>query len=221
MKNVARRYHTSPVRVLKREADGARTIEGYAAVFYNADQKGTEYALWSDMVERIMPGAFDRALREKDDARGLFNHDANFLLGRVSSNTLRLSVDGVGLKYEIDLPDTQAARDVATAIERGDLTGSSFAFIPTKVTWIEEKQGDSYREIRQIEDVELFDVGPVTYPAYEATTTGVRNESGGVPASRLDDDHVAELRAERDAWRRENGGDAVAVRARLVQLDLV
>lgn len=190
---------TAPVRVETRE-DGKRVIIGYGAVFYNADDPGTEYAMWSDLVERVAPTAFDRALREKDDARGLFNHDPDNLLGRVSAGTMRLSVDSKGLRYEIDAPDTQTGRDVVSMIERGDLTGSSFAFIPKRVIWIEEET----RSIRVIEDVELFDTGPVTYPAYEATTTGLRSAD------------CEAVRQERDEWRKERvrAAMAVAVKAR-------
>jgi phage head maturation protease len=63
-------------------------------------------------------------------------------------------------------------RDVVTSIDRGDLTGSSFAFLIRKQTWLEGGNED----IRQVDDVELVDVGPVTYPAYEGTSTGLRSE---------------------------------------------
>ena len=55
--------------------------------------------------------------------RALFNHERGALLGRTCSGTLRLSEDGTGLRYEIDLPDTTVGRDVAALLERGDLTG--------------------------------------------------------------------------------------------------
>jgi HK97 family phage prohead protease len=153
--------------------NGASLIAGYSAVFFTG-QRGTEYQLAEDIVERIRPGAFDRAIVERHDARGLFNHDPDNLLGRVSSGTCRLSVDAIGMKYEIavDLNDPDHQRVVAK-IRRGDLTGSSFAFQPIKVTW-EEKDGQS---IRWLDDIQLFDVGPVTYPAYGASSTGLRDEA--------------------------------------------
>lgn len=203
---------SAPVKVRSR-ADGGKTIEGYGAVFYSGSDAGTEYELanWGGyrILERIMPGAFDRAIREKDDARGLFNHNPSFLLGRVSAGTMRLSVDERGLKYEIDVPDTQMGRDTVISIERGDLSGSSFAFTPRRTVWIEEQD----RDIRQIEDLELFDTGPVTYPAYEATTTGVRSAD------------LAPLKTEWEGWRQHRSielftADAVAVRARMVELGL-
>lgn len=192
------------VHVTKREGK-APVIEGYAAVFYSLADPGSEYQLWDDFYERIMPGAFNRALQEKHDARGLYNHNRDHLLGRISAGTLRLSVDSKGLKYEIDAPDTQVGRDVVTSLERGDLDGSSFAFIPKRTLWIEE--GDKL--IRQIEDLDLFDVGPVTYPAYESTTSNVRS------AER------SELMKELQEWRksRPNDADIVGMKLRQISLD--
>lgn len=193
------------VRVSKRE-NGASVIEGYAAVFYREGDPGTEFALWDDLIERIMPGAFDRAIREGDDVRGLFNHSPSEVLGRSVAKTLRLSVDQIGLRYEIDLPDTQRARDVAVSIERGDISGSSFAFASERIVWVQEEK----RMIRQVESVRLFDVGPVTYPAYEGTSTGVRSSD------------VEVIRREANAFRAERSreADAVALRMREIELGL-
>jgi uncharacterized protein len=155
---------------IETRGDGQKVVSGYAAVFYRAGDAGTEYQLWDNLYERIDTGAFSRAISERQDVRGLFNHDPDHLLGRTASNTLRLSVDERGLRYEIDLPDTQAGRDVAVSLSRGDLTGSSFSFIPRAVSWAD----DNGREIRTIDDVDLFDVGPVTFPAYQATSAGMR-----------------------------------------------
>jgi HK97 family phage prohead protease len=157
---------------MKVRGDGARTIAGYAAVYYDAGDPGTEYMLTLTLVERLMPGCFDRALRESHDCRGLFNHDPNWLLGRTASGTCRLSTDRKGLRYEIDLPKTTQGADVAEMIRRGDLTGSSFAFAVTKQSFIYKK--DSDWNIRQIEDVDLMDVSPVTFPAYQSATTGLQ-----------------------------------------------
>ena len=100
------------VRATKRE-DGKPIIAGYGAVFYDGTPE-TEYKLWDDMVERIMPGAFDRAISEKHDVRGLFNHDPNHVLGRTKSGTMKLSVDSKGLADEIETGATTigAALDV-------------------------------------------------------------------------------------------------------------
>lgn len=152
-----------------READGKRTIAGTAAVFWNGSPE-SQYELWpGGPVERIMPGTFARAIQE-DDVRALVNHDPNLLLGRKSAGTLRLMETSTGLQYEIDVPDTQVGRDTATSLIRKDMSGSSFSFEITDETW--EKAGGL--RIRNVKGVRLYDVGPVTFPAYTSTTAGVR-----------------------------------------------
>jgi HK97 family phage prohead protease len=151
--------------------DDDKKIVGYASVFYDGTE-GTEYALWEDMKERIMPGTFDDALSNPDDVRGLFNHDPNQILGRTAAGTLTLSVDTKGLFYEIEPGDTTTARDVIESIRRGDVDGSSFAF---RVLDEELKKEDG-KYVREITRVGLYDVGPVTYPAYAAATSGYRKE---------------------------------------------
>jgi HK97 family phage prohead protease len=176
-----------PVKVEQRVGTEPPYLVGYAAPFYQRGNAGTEYQLYDDLVERIMPGCFDRALKE-DDCRALFNHNVDFILGRASAGTMKLSVDKVGLRYEVQMPDTQTARDVMESIRRGDVTGSSFSFIPHEQKgMVHFKEGDRY--VRELHSVRLFDVGPVTFPAYSGSTTGVRA---------LDD--PAEARKELEAW---------------------
>jgi len=162
-----------PVRLEKRADGQLPLITGYGAVFYRDGEPGTEYWLWDSFVERIAPGAFSRAINE-DDVRALKNHDVNLLLGRTSAKTMRLSVDNIGLKYEIDPPDTQAGRDTVAEIQRGDLTGSSFSFSILEESWRKETNDSGTINIRTLNDVQVYDVGPVTFPAYSGTTTGVR-----------------------------------------------
>lgn len=155
---------------VEQRADGTKFIAGYASVFYRAGEAGTEFKLWDNLVERVMPGTFDDAIQQAQDVRGLFNHDPNCILGRTKAGTCRLSVDARGLRYEIDPPKTQLCADLMESISRGDVTGSSFSFRVVDQAWITEGE----QEIREIRKVELFDVGPVTFPAYEATEAGLR-----------------------------------------------
>ncbi len=154
---------------LEKRSDSSTAIVGLAAVYYDGTLE-TEYELWKGTVERIMPGAFDVAIKQ-NDTRGLFNHDPNNLLGRQSAGTLKLASVDRGLQYEIDAADTTVSRDVQEHVRRNDLQGSSFSFRITDERWHED--GDT--EVREILAVELFDVGPVTFPAYDSTTTGLRS----------------------------------------------
>lgn len=148
-----------------RAADGQPTkIVGYAAVFNSLSEELYGFR------EMVMPGAFDRALKERHDVRALVNHDENQILGRTKAGTLTLSVDAKGLKAEIEPPDTQAARDAVTSVKRGDLDGMSFAFRTLTDAW-RTQDGE---QIRELLDLELVDVSVVAFPAYPATTVSAR-----------------------------------------------
>ena len=147
------------------DEDGATKIVGYGAVFNTLSEP-----MWG-FREMIAPGAFDSVL--EDDVRALFNHDKNFVLGR-NGKTLRLSVDSHGLKYEIDAPKTQTVRDlVIEPMLRGDITQSSFAFSVDEESWDEDDDGVVIRTIKKVK--KLYDVSPVTYPAYSAADSTVRS----------------------------------------------
>ena len=141
-------------------------ITGYAAKFgkWSLDLGGFK--------EKIRKGAFDEAL-EKSDVRALKNHDPNLLLGRTSSGTLELKTNSVGLRMEIDPPDTNTGRDIIEEIRRKDITGCSFSFTTLEDDWKYPEDGSVERTIIKIG--ELFDVGPVTYPAYPDTSVAVRS----------------------------------------------
>lgn len=166
-----KRYNPTKCGIETR-ADGKPVIVGYGAVFHRADDPGTQYELWRDTIERVSTKAFDQAMKRQDDTRALFNHDMNHILGRTTAGTMRLSVDSTGLRYEIDPPDTETGRSVVESIKRGDVSGSSFSFSVDKESW-ESRDG---KQIRTLESVTLFDVGPVTFPAYESASTAVRSE---------------------------------------------
>jgi hypothetical protein len=123
----------------------------------------------------VKPGAFTRALKERQDVRCLFNHEPDNLLGRTAAGTLALEQDKVGLAYTCELPDTQMGRDVGTLVQRGDISGCSFGFSVTKQTTREEKKDGVTLYTREIEEVDLFDASPVTYPAYEGTDVKARS----------------------------------------------
>lgn len=161
---------------LKLRADGDNEpgkVSGYAAVF---NSESEDMGWWTEVREIIAPGAFDDA--DMSDVRALFNHDSNMLLARTSSGTLQLSIDKTGLKYEFKLPDTTVGRDLREMLRRGDVSQSSFGFTVKKQSWSEEKdeRGEVIRMVRTIEKIDrLFDVSPVTYPAYPDTQVALRS----------------------------------------------
>jgi uncharacterized protein len=140
-------------------------ITGHAAMFEKLSEPMFGFR------EKIAAGAFASSIK-KDDVRALFNHDANYVLGRNKAKTLRLKEDEEGLYIEIDPPDTTWARDLQESIKRGDISQMSFGFQVVADEWEYNKGKDS---IRTLKEVRLFDVSPVTFPAYPQTTVKVRD----------------------------------------------
>ena len=157
-----RNFNLSELRAITDEK-GLRKITGYAAVFNSPADIG-----W--FREKIEPGAFGASIGQ-DDIRALWNHDSNFVLGRNKSGSLMLVEDLHGLKIEIDPPDTQWARDLMVSMERGDVSQMSFGFQTLTDKW-EMVDG---KDVRTLVKVRLFDVSPVTYPAYPDTEVGLRS----------------------------------------------
>lgn len=153
--------------VIETRAEGKKTLRGHAAVFNQLSED------LGGFREQIQPGAFADAI-EKDDVRALFNHDINYVLGRNVSKTLRLKEDARGLAIEIDLPDTQMARDLAVSIERGDVSQMSFGF-SVRPGGQDFAKDDSGQMIRTLKRVRLYDVSPVTFPAYPQTDVAMRD----------------------------------------------
>jgi len=141
-----------------------RTIVGHSAVF-------NKESTFMGFTEKIVRGAFTDALKNSD-ARALFNHNPDHVLGRESAGTLRLRQDENGLLSEIDLPDTQAGRDVAKLIARGDVREQSFGFIVDEDRWEDLRTKNPKRIIVNIR--ELRDVGPVTFAAYPNTDVALK-----------------------------------------------
>lgn len=162
-----RRYFKTDIKIERRK-DGSAVVEGHAAVFNSRSEN------LGGFTEIIHDGAFDDVLG--DDVRALFNHDSNLILGR-TPNTLNVSVDSRGLVFKYESPDTTYARDLLVSLERGDISQSSFGFNIAAVDgseWIEDEEtGAVTRHIKKVS--RLFDVSPVTFPAYAQTDVALRS----------------------------------------------
>ena len=178
-----------PIELRVAKDGDTRKIVGHAAVF---DQWSEDLGGFREMVK---PGAFKKTLKEAD-VRALFNHDANYVLGRNKAGTLSLDEDDTGLAVDITPPDTQWARDLMTSMDRGDINQMSFGFRVVKDAWNEEDKKDITRELLE---VELFDVSPVTYPAYPQTSVSVRDHVRSLQGEPVNDDHSSEADEPGDA----------------------
>ncbi len=170
----ARRYGQRSFTLTEvRVADGEKApiIEGYAAVF-NSETVIRDWL--GDFRESIAPGAFTKTLHEAD-IRALFNHNPDWVLGRNKAGTLDLREDDHGLAVTIQLPATSYAADLAESMKRGDINQMSFGFETIKDRWTFTKNPDELDE-RVLLELRLYDVAPVTYPAYTQTEAFIRSQ---------------------------------------------
>lgn len=192
-------------------ADGeTKRIGGLAAVFGRMANIGNWF------VERIEPGFFDEC--DMGATACLFNHDQNLVLGRVKSGTLELKTTADGLDYTANPPATRA--DVVELIERGDVHQSSFAFKVKKARWEQLTPDDlrghfTDREIEQLtyggkidlrileKADRLYDVSPVTFPAYKDATVGARSlsELEDIRAARSEAPAPEQEQTQTTGWR--------------------
>lgn len=148
---------------VRQEGDNS-VVVGYGSVFNSLSNN------LGGFREKINSRAFEGRL--EDDVRFLFNHDPNFVLSRTTNDTLRLSVDEKGLRYEAVLPNTTAARDLMELMNNGTINQSSFAFVVEDDSW-EQTDNGTVRTINKVS--RLYDVSAVTYPAYEDATVALRS----------------------------------------------
>ena len=220
MRNPERRM--SAVPKIERRTIGDRSnqpvIFGHASVFnqWTTLYEG-QYYTWREMVR---PGAYSNAIATKQDVKGLFNHDPNFVMGSTDSGTVLLREDSVGLYDEIYPSDqSQTIRDlVLIPLEREDIKGQSIGFYicDDGTSTVENKadgsrvvttcgdittfryEGDMIVEEREIIAADLCDVSVVTYPQFTQTDVALRSRALGADlesrVKQFDRPHVSRSR---------------------------
>jgi HK97 family phage prohead protease len=184
--NIERRFVGATVEVRAKDEGGYRML-GHAAVFGDLSEN------LGGFRERIERGAFHKVLAASPDVRALFNHDPNLVLARTHAGTLSLDEDPKGLAYDADVASTSYASDLRVLLERGDVSQSSFAFRVADDSWTEDPEtGGLIRTIHEY--AALYDVSPVTYPAYPTTDAGLRD------LNQLDGEGLRDL-----AWKIHRG----------------
>lgn len=168
-----------------RERDGKRYLEGYFAVF------NREYRVCEHWTETIAPGAFTRFLASGQDAKCLWNHNHDIVLGSTGAGTATLREDSVGLWGSVEINEKdQDALNAHTRVERGDVDGCSIGFdiAAMEEHWV----GDEYRTVI-LEVYPLYEFSPCTFPAYTDTSIHARAR----------DDLETARKRQTEAWRQE------------------
>lgn len=162
-----RAYMTTQFETREQPESGELVLSGYFIKF------GVETELWPGYFEKVERAGVEAAIKDAD-IRALFNHDDSLVLGRTGNGTVTLSVDEVGLYGDIIInPDDPQAMGAYARVQRGDVTGCSFGFMPLKIDYQTREDG-SHLDI--IQELELFEVSPCTFPAYPQTEIAARRQ---------------------------------------------
>lgn len=169
------RLGSVPVTIETRaDDDGAKRIVGYASVFDTPTRIG---GLFSDWDEEVAKGAWTKTLKESKRILSMFNHDTGRVLGSTEAGSARFSEDDTGLRYEVDVnTDDPLAMSAFAQVDRGEVRGASVWFRVVRQEWTypSDDNGLDVRK-RRILEAQLFEGGPVVFPAFDATTAGTRS----------------------------------------------
>jgi hypothetical protein len=153
---------SAPVAVERGTRGSPGVLAGYAAMY-------DKPSVWLGFIEYLAPGAFrstlDKVKAGKHSVLMLTEHTGTNILGRTGAN-LTLSEDNVGLRFQVELPDTQLGHDVRELVRIGVLRGMSFSFNAKKITYPQTGQ-------RRVEDLTAYEISVVGNPAYPSTSVVV------------------------------------------------
>lgn len=199
---VERRTNDVQFQIRASEIDSEKmTFTGYAAVFNSPSEP-------LPFTEYIMPGAFKRSLKSRNQIKLFVNHNMDKVLASTRSGTLKLIEDSKGLLAEAELPPTTDGRDLSILMQRGDVNSMSFGFsVPAR--------GDKWSEDgmkRELHQIRLHEVSIVTgFPAYEATTATVRSIDALATRTGIDADKLADALTRLEAGENLNQDHALLI----------
>ena len=178
LKELVQRSYMCDVRALNN--DSGAIIAGRPIVFNSRTNLG-----WFDEV--IVSGALDKT--DLTDVRFLVNHDLSRIpLARSrrnnGNNTLQLLPipEGMDMEANVDIDNNATARELYSAVNRGDITGMSFMFSIEREEWDELESDHPLRRILEIGSI--VEISAVTFPAYEATEIYARDAQDALEKAR-------------------------------------
>ena len=178
------------------EDDAQDYVEGIGIVY------DTEVEIWPGFFEKIRSGALSDSLKDGSVKKSFFNHNPSFVLSTTESDpALELKDESDGLRFKSPIPDTTYGNDLRENLKRKNVRGASFSFDVDKegeIITVDEK-GNWHREITK---ATLYEIGPVTNPAYESTEVSLRSVENIVKEIKQRNapktDNAAEIRANRE-----------------------
>lgn len=183
------RCYTHEMTIEQRD-DGTSSLVGYAAVF---NSPSVEMGWIDTFTESIVPGAFSRSLKDNTDVRALLDHQTGMIIARTKNGTLTLEEDSVGLKVRMTPVPTEDGKKAVEWVRSGLVDAMSFGFEAISDKW-GVRAGKQHRELL---DVNLYEVSLVAFPAYPATSIGVRSAQSVWSA------HLTEQKSNLDRYKRK------------------
>jgi len=182
----------------RKTPEGKMIVTGYAAVF-----ESLSVPLWG-FREKIRAGAFKNTISASDNnIRALWNHNRDYVLGSTGNGSLKLKEDDKGLRFELNIADTQIGRDGFVSIERRDVDGMSFSFNAVKQEWDET---DPQNVVRTLIEVDCQEISPTAFPAYQDTSISARTAK----------DDYAEYQESIKRQREQSDND---IRSRMIEMN--
>lgn len=197
MKNETRFLKVDNVEIRKitegEEESEQRFVSGTGIVY------GEEVEIWDGFKETIRAGAFTESINSGNEIKSYFNHNASFVLSTTESNpTLVLKDETKNLFFESPIPPTTYGNDLTVNLERGNVRGASFSFTVQEDILVEDDDGVYHREIVK---GTLYEVGPVTNPAYPQTEVGARAKEDAF------DEAKARIKKQQEEEHNSSGSD--------------
>lgn len=164
------------LRIYKNEALEIRSSEGEPSVVSGFGViYDREIELFPGYMEKIRAGSLRKSINSGSEIKSFFNHDSGYVLATTKSNPpLAIMDTDKGLRFEAPIPPTSYGKDLEINLERKNVKGASFAFTIDKDGDIltRDEKGVYHREVIS---AQLFEVGPVTNPAYPQAKVGLRS----------------------------------------------
>jgi HK97 family phage prohead protease len=160
------RFAGADLRAMK--SGGEMVITGRPAIYNSVSQN------LGGFREVLLPGCFDGSL-DDPDIYCAFNHDEAQIIGRVSAGTLEVDSDRTGLTMRCTLPNSPLGQNVYESIRRGDVSKMSFGMYVQQDSWDIASDGSGQFERRSIVKAKIFEVSPVTTPAYTSSSVSARS----------------------------------------------
>ena len=195
-----------PFEMRMETAEDVTRVIGAGAVYNKRSQD------LGGFFEIIREGAFKRSLESGREVKSFFNHDPNQVLGTTESEPpLTITDDKRGLMYDVEIPDTSYGRDLRENLKRKNVKGSSFQFRTIEDNWYKDDAGVTVREIIS---AELFEVGPVTEPAYLPSSSELRTLKDGKDEFEAREAEVKQKEEERQKAKRRRMKEVEILQAR-------